>query len=52
MPTVWRLLALVLGGYGLLCLLVAVFQRRLLYFPDRATEAEALRTARGLGLDA
>lgn len=51
-PTLWRLLALALGGYGLLCLLVVLLQRRLMYFPRRAIEAEALREAHGLGLGA
>jgi len=51
MNTLWRLLALLLGGYGALCLLVVLFQRRLMYFPSRATEVEALGTARGLGLE-
>jgi hypothetical protein len=48
--TLWKYLALILGGYGLLCLLVLAFQRRLMYFPDRAREPEALRVARGSGL--
>ncbi len=50
--TAGRLLALALGGYGLLCLLVVLAQRRLLYFPARATGPDALAAARGLGLEA
>lgn len=34
--------------YGGLCLLIFVFQRDLLYFPDRALESDALRRAEGL----
>lgn len=47
-----KLLGLALGGYGVICLLVLVFQRRLMYFPSRAPAAEALNTAKGLGLGA
>jgi pimeloyl-ACP methyl ester carboxylesterase len=50
MPTLWRLLALALGGYGLLCLLVVLLERKLMYFPRRAPEAEAQREAQSLGL--
>lgn len=42
---------MLLGGYSVLCLLVVVFQRSLMYFPSRAAEAEALATARSLGLE-
>ena len=52
MATLVKLLGLALGGYGALCLLVVVFHRRLMYFPSHAPEAEALRTAKGLGLEA
>lgn len=52
MATLFRLLGLALGGYGVLCLLVVAFQRGLMYFPSRAPETEALRAAKGLGLDA
>lgn len=37
--------------YALLCLAVFVMQRRLLYFPDRSGEPEALQRARSLGLE-
>ncbi len=47
-----KLLGLALVGYGVLCLLVVVFQRGFMYFPSHAPEAEALRVARGLGLEA
>jgi pimeloyl-ACP methyl ester carboxylesterase len=50
MSMVWRLLALLLGGYGLLCLLVALLQRKLMYFPTREQESEARLVARDLGL--
>lgn len=44
-------LALGLGVlYLALCLLVVVFQRRLMYFPDRHPESQALRRAQALGL--
>lgn len=36
-----------LALYGLLCLLVFLFQRDLLYFPDRASEVDAIRRAQG-----
>ena len=52
MAPVWKLLALVFVGYGALCLLVVVLQRRLMYFPSRAPEPEALRVAASLGLEA
>jgi len=52
MATLLKLLGLALGGYGVLCLLVVLFQRGLMYFPSRAPEAEALHTAKGLGLEA
>lgn len=52
MATLLKLLGLVLGGYGALCLLVVVFQRGMMYFPSRAPEAEALRAAKGFGLEA
>jgi uncharacterized protein len=51
MAAVWKLVALAFGCYGVLCLLVVVFQRSLMYFPSRATEADAKRTARSLGLE-
>ncbi len=41
----------ILGLYAGLCLLVFLFQRRLLYFPDRAGETAALARARSLGLE-
>ena len=40
-----------LGLYAGLCLLVFAFQRRLLYFPERAGEAAALARAARLGLE-
>ena len=52
MATLFKLLGLALGGYGALCLLVVVVQRGLMYFPSRASETEALRAAKGLGLEA
>ena len=52
MALLLKLLGLALGGCGALCLLLAVFQRRLMYFPRQASEVEALRAARGLGLEA
>ncbi len=52
MATLLKLLGLALGGYGVLCLLVVMVQRRLMYFPSRAPDAEALRAAKGLGLEA
>lgn len=52
MAPVWKLLALVFVGYGALCLLVLVLQRRLMYFPSRAPEPDALRVAGTLGLEA
>jgi len=47
----WRLLALALAGYGVLCLLVLLLQRRFMYFPSRAAEPEAMRVARSAGLE-
>jgi pimeloyl-ACP methyl ester carboxylesterase len=50
MALLWRLLALALAAYGILCLLVVLLQRRLMYFPDRAEEARARQRAEALGL--
>jgi pimeloyl-ACP methyl ester carboxylesterase len=47
---VLRLGVALLCAYGVLCLLVFVGQKGLLYFPDRSSEAEALRRAQSLGL--
>jgi pimeloyl-ACP methyl ester carboxylesterase len=52
MAALGKFLALALGGYAALCLLVVAFQRRLMYFPNRASEPEALRIAGNLGLAA
>lgn len=48
--SVLRGLAWGLGVYTLLCLLAFLGQRRLLYFPERASEPEALQRAARLGL--
>jgi hypothetical protein len=39
-----------LSIYALLCLVVFMVQRRLLYFPDQGAEAEAIQRAHALGL--
>jgi pimeloyl-ACP methyl ester carboxylesterase len=45
----WLLVAAALA-YGVLCLLVFLAQRRLMYFPDRYPEEAALRAAARMGL--
>lgn len=52
MAPLWKLLALALVGYGLLCLLVLLVQRNLMYFPSRMEEGAALAEARSLGFAA
>lgn len=52
MALLWKVLGSALGGYAALCLLVVAFQRRLMYFPSRLPEADAVREAKGLGLAA
>jgi pimeloyl-ACP methyl ester carboxylesterase len=37
--------------YALLCLLIFLFQRHLLYFPDRSSESDAIRRAQAHRLD-
>jgi len=44
-PLLWGL-----GLYGLLCLLVFLAQRMLMYFPERSSEPDALARAASLGL--
>ena len=51
-PAVGKLLVVALAGYGMLCLLLAALQRKLMYFPSRATETDSTRRARSLGLEA
>ncbi len=46
-----RLLLIGLGGYVVLCGLVFLQQRRMLYFPDRMDVAEGLRVAKAEGLE-
>jgi hypothetical protein len=47
-----KLLAGLCAAYVGLCLLVALLQRGLMYFPDRSSEADALRRAGASGLAA
>lgn len=47
---VFRLLAWGVGIYAGLCLAAFLAQRRLMYFPDRSTEPEALQRAARMGL--
>jgi pimeloyl-ACP methyl ester carboxylesterase len=47
----YRLLRLPVIVYVLLCVLVGVFQRRIIYFPFYKTEAGMLAEARGLGCE-
>lgn len=42
---------LLLGGFVLVCLLLFLGQRRLMYFPDRMTEEAALRRAASIGME-
>ncbi len=45
-----KLLAWGLGAYAALCLAAFLLQRRMMYFPDRSTEAESLRQGARMGL--
>ena len=47
-----RIVTLILGAYLLFVLAVALFQRRLLFFPTRQAEPEIVAMASGIGLEA
>ena len=51
MPVLVQLLLWCVGIYGALCLVVLLFQRRLMYFPDQYGEPEAVSMARQHGLE-
>ena len=46
----FKLLAWALVAYAVLCLVAFLVQRRMMYFPDRGSEPEALQRAARLGL--
>lgn len=48
---IWAGLRVLLFGCALLCLVVFLVQRRLMYFPEHEEEAQALLRAKSLGLE-
>jgi hypothetical protein len=46
-----RFVAYPLGAYGVVCLLIFLMQRSMMYFPTRLTETSALAQAKGLNLE-
>ena len=48
MQVMWKFLLIILVGYVLLLLIVFIFQRKFLYFPDQRQISEASAEAMGL----